>query len=321
MLARAGNLTLRHELRVLFAPTPPTLTHLPHVVLFLSFSFTLHISRSSTLHIMPTTLGPIGAFPDQERDHLLKLMRGPAVEILVGPKRYDEPNERIWALSKSWISYHSKHFKSMCGGYLLRTNRVIIDSEPDTFALFVEFMFRGQYTCRDEFGKRDGILEAAKAWILGDQLEATKFQNLAMHKLYMIYKPGGRAPPLCGLTAHAIRYICENCAPDSLLYVFFNDVAVAYWTNREVVVHEKGTQREWLQLFKKYPYFRDKLLTRLGAYGPKIKYIKEYFIADYEQEEPDIPESPPENPPPGYSKNPFKQDPSYVKGWGVNTKP
>lgn len=72
-------------------------------------------------------------------------------------------------------------------------------------------MIRGQYTWRDDMRVRDGIRESAKAWMLGEYLEAAEFQNLAMRNLYNTY----RGRPRSGIGPDAIGYVCKNCTEDS----------------------------------------------------------------------------------------------------------
>lgn len=54
--------------------------------------------------------------------------------------------------------------------------------EADTFGLFVEYIYFGQYTSYDSL-RRDDVRHSAKAWILDDYLDAPHLQNFAMEHL------------------------------------------------------------------------------------------------------------------------------------------
>jgi hypothetical protein len=227
-------------------------------------------------------------------------MRGAGVEILVGPKllfAVKNQDDRTWCLSKTWLSHHSLYFKRACDGYLRKTNRVMIDTDPDIFGLFVEFMIRGGYTYRDNLKVYEGIREHVKAWILGNYLEAATFQNLAMRNLHNIYKPRNYNLPMSGIGPEAIEFILEACETDSPLYNFHLDVAATYWSNNDVVLNGGEWTKAWNEIFKKYPSFQSELLTRLSQSGTKIAEVEKYLV-----KEPVTEDAVPNSPPPAYQQ-------------------
>lgn len=210
-------------------------------------------------------------------------MRGSGIEILVGPKQLfgvENQDNRTWCLSKTWLAHHSGLFKRFVDGKATAT-QIIIDNDPDIFTLFVEFMIRGQYTYRDDLTVHEGVRESAKAWVLGEYLDAPKFQNLAMRNLFNIYKGYTRS----GVGPESILYICENCESSSPLYRFYRDVTCTYWGNKDIVVEEDSGGVyivDWAIVFERYPDFRDDLLLGTRDGGSHIKPFGQYRVPEEE---------------------------------------
>ena len=209
-------------------------------------------------------------------------MRGPGVEIRVGPRiLYGDQNQdpRIWCVSKALLSYHSGLFKVALSGPQAQST-LVIDDDHDTFDLFYEYMLRGLYTWRDNLRVHDGIRGSAKAWALGANLQVPKFQNLAMTNLHNIYKPANRPRPMSGIGPVSMEWICESFVPGEKLYDFFRDVLVTYWSDHSVVCHGPQFKAEWDALFKTYPSLSQDLINRLSEPGNQIKGLHEYLIPE-----------------------------------------
>jgi hypothetical protein len=66
-----------------------------------------------------------------------------------------------------------------------KENTVILqDFDLDVFTYFVESIYYRSCDYRDDLKDRSKIRGSAKAWVLGDYLDATEFKNLAMRNLH-----------------------------------------------------------------------------------------------------------------------------------------
>ncbi|KAF2444866.1 hypothetical protein P171DRAFT_431658, partial [Karstenula rhodostoma CBS 690.94] len=80
------------------------------------------------------------------RSDLLNLIQGPGIEIRVGEEPY---TQQTWSLPQRLLSYHSDFFKIACTIGLRERNERLVSfpkDSPDTFRLFVEWLYFGKYT-------------------------------------------------------------------------------------------------------------------------------------------------------------------------------
>ncbi|KAF2828625.1 hypothetical protein CC86DRAFT_404527 [Ophiobolus disseminans] len=100
----------------------------------------------------------------------------------------DNGDETSWTLPRALHVHHS--------GYFVRTKYFkesqegigkLKDQDPNIFTYFVEFLYFGYYTVNNNSNDPDGICHDAKAWVLGDYLDATRFKNHAMCNLHNTY--------------------------------------------------------------------------------------------------------------------------------------
>jgi hypothetical protein len=174
------------------------------------------------------------------------------------------------------ISYHSGLFKIALSGPQAQS-KIIIDDDYDIFGLFHDYMMRGRYTWRDDLRSHDGIRESAKAWALGAKLQAPKFQNLAMHNLYDIFKPSNRLRPRSAIGPYAMEWVCENLMPGEALFDLYRDVLFTHWGDQSVVV---GSDNDWDEIWKMSPGLQNGLFRALRVPGDHILPLQSYLVEE-----------------------------------------
>lgn len=141
---------------------------------------------------------------------------------------------------------------------------VLAEFEPDIFNLFVEFMYFGRYSYRDDLNDPMRIRDSAKTWILGDYLDAVEFKNFAMRKLYDIYLPAGGGKPKAAITAFTVKYILERVLTGSPLETLYKHVLVKYYHDTLVVKNEMKDVHSWNEVWDRFAVFRNDLLYFLN---------------------------------------------------------
>ncbi|KAF2660435.1 hypothetical protein K491DRAFT_711651 [Lophiostoma macrostomum CBS 122681] len=255
---------------------------------------------------MPPHIPASSLYTTVDRRSLLELLGGPGVEVHIGPKPSAEKQEqenRIWCLSQNWLAYHSRLF-NLLATYSQQRSTVIIDSEPRIFDKFVKFMLCGRYSHSQKLGEVDKVRESAKVWVLGSKLDAPKFMNVAMKNMHYTYNNYHRLDPLASIGPITVQYVCDNVVPGEPLYDFFRDVVVTYWARGSVLKHGRDFkssvdyEKQWGEIFGKYPSFQNDLLTRLGRAGSHIKPLPAYLVPEDVESVVSRPESaPPPNVP------------------------
>lgn len=197
--------------------------------------------------------------------------------------------EKSWTLPKALLSHHS--------GYFQRTRRfmenervqVTLESfEPEIFKLFVQFIYFGRYSYRDDLSDHTRIRDSAKAWVLGDYLDAVYLKNFAMHNLHEIYFPSNDQMPKSTVGPEAIDNCCAMTPTNSKLYNFFNDVLVVYWHSLDVINYTNANRGFWEEIWDEHPELRNDLLyyTNQSEVGRKQKrcdvedYLEELKITE-----------------------------------------
>jgi hypothetical protein len=168
-------------------------------------------------------------------------------------------------MPKALLNHHSGYFIRLNNFKEGEENTVILqDFDFDVFAYFVESIYYGSCDYRDNLEDRSKIRGSAKAWVLGDYLDATEFKNLAMRNLHDAYFPSGRKDPKVDISANAIDFCCRNSPVDSPLQNLYLKLAIRWW-HRIVVDCSIANCSEWSAIWDQYPSFRDDLRYWLNS--------------------------------------------------------
>jgi hypothetical protein len=145
-----------------------------------------------------------------------------------------------WTLPKALLSHFSEYFKRVSESGQFTSNRVELqDFEPETFKLFVEYIHYGRYTIKnDDLSDGTRIRPDAKAWVLGDYLQATDFKNFAMNNLHKIYMPEERYPKAAVGPEMVLFCHCES-SEGSALSRLIQAFLVQNWHNPRLVRFEE----------------------------------------------------------------------------------
>lgn len=207
------------------------------------------------------------------------------MEIIIGLSTADE---KSWSLPKALLSHHSGFFQRACrldSKTFLEgeENKIhLTEAESEIFELFVQFMYFGEYLSTDDLKDCTRIRDTARAWVMGDFLDAIEFKNYSMKELYSIYNPGLGGDPIPGIGHQLIDFVCSRSLRDSPLWEFFHNVCVAYWHRIEVIQYDLDTKKEWDAVWGRHESFRNELLyytnqmeeSRFAMIKDKEHYLK-----------------------------------------------
>jgi hypothetical protein len=131
--------------------------------------------------------------------------------------------------------------------------------------MFVEFAYYGQYKNQDDLKVHNKVRDSARAWILGDYLDAVQFKNYAMRQLYNIYFPGdgdgGSGHPAAGIGPKTVEHCYGETPVGSHLRNLYLNFAERHWhTSYPLMNYDVSTIDEWNLVWDHYPEFRNDLL-------------------------------------------------------------
>ncbi|KAF2445178.1 hypothetical protein P171DRAFT_341148, partial [Karstenula rhodostoma CBS 690.94] len=140
------------------------------------------------------------------------------------------------------------------------SNKVdIYDFEPGTFEMFVEFMYFGRYTYKDDLTDHLRLRDSAKAWILGDYFDAVEFKNFAIRNLHDVYmSPGSGGRPKTGIGPKMVDYCYSQTASGSPLSQLVLAFLVQNWHDSDIIHYDGGGS--WELVWAQHPTLRDELL-------------------------------------------------------------
>jgi hypothetical protein len=170
-----------------------------------------------------------------------------------------------WDLPCALLKQHSGYFRRV--EKFREANEGIVnleDQDAKYFNYFVEFLYYGHYTLSDDPVGSDGIRDDAKAWVLGDYLDAPEFKNCAMRSLYDTYFPTSGS---CGVSINArtIDYCCSNSGLNSPLRKLYESAAIGYWHDQRVVALSRSNKDKWDRVWQKHPEFSATLIFYLNS--------------------------------------------------------
>jgi hypothetical protein len=182
---------------------------------------------------------------------------------------------KTWSLPKSLISHYSPFLKAACLRDFKerRENQIQLpDDDPVVFALFVEWMYYGEYAIAPfslplRVGN-DNVSVHAKCWVLGDKLLCTEFKNHVMSRLYAQHnaKIFSRA-----ISTLDVQYACDNSAEDSKLRKWYVDFVATNFGKQDRVL---GTVDEWDQVILSFADLRQLLLHSVCSEAAKRSFVK-----------------------------------------------
>jgi hypothetical protein len=196
----------------------------------------------------------------------LDLLRGTGIELHVGtttPLHHLAKNEpcSIWSLPRSLISHYSPFLEAACSRDFKERheNRIELpDDDANVFALFVEWMYYGDYSVAPlsllPADSVESINVDAKCWVLGDKLLCIDFKNHAMSRLYA---QNTAAIFNKVVTPSDVRYVCSNSAVDSKLRELYVALVATHFSNSKRI---HGSAKDWDTLILEYPDLRSLLL-------------------------------------------------------------
>ncbi|KAH8721573.1 hypothetical protein GQ44DRAFT_729750 [Phaeosphaeriaceae sp. PMI808] len=180
-----------------------------------------------------------------------KRLRGPIIQICIGPEICQCQSTKLatcecintWFLPKALISHFSPFLQAACTRNFKEReeNRIELPKDdPTTFALYVEWLYHGDYTDPGPNGDPNDPNIHAKCWIMGDKFLDVELKNKAMSYLYPQYASWVFNSK--SVQPSELQYILNNTGPDSKLRKFYLTVFVQYYTNPLKV---KGTAEQW----------------------------------------------------------------------------
>jgi hypothetical protein len=173
--------------------------------------------------------------------------------------------EKSWAIPKALLSRHSGYFIRLRNFKEGEDGAVVLqDFDPDIFRLFVEFIYYGRYSYLDDLEDQNRIRDSARAWVLGDYLDAVEFKNFAMRNLHDIYFPPGDAKPKVGIGANAIDYCCKHATARSTLNNLYLKFTIKWYHDQDLIGYTAKNRWEWDALWDEHRAFRNRLLYYLN---------------------------------------------------------
>ncbi|KAH6611805.1 hypothetical protein C7974DRAFT_85294 [Boeremia exigua] len=214
----------------------------------------------------------------------LDLLTGPAIEIRVGTTTsVNSSNDHTvnWFLPKALISRHSPFLAAACNRDFKERHENLIelpDDDPTVFALFVEWLYYGEYAIQPLSLKprlRDDLVSVdAECWVLGDKLLCTDFKNYAMKRLYNQHAAGYFN---ISISTDDVRFASSNSATSSKLRELYVHLAATHFGNPNRV---QGTVEEWDELLVNQADLRRLLLQSLCLDAKQRKFVRyeEYYM-------------------------------------------
>ncbi len=185
-------------------------------------------------------------------------LTGPALQVtVISP---DSDDEKSWTLPKALLFHNSGYFRRIGNFKEVSEGKVTLtDFEPETFKLFVEFLYFGRYSYRDDLEDYNRIRDSAKAWVMGDYLHAVEFKNFAIKNLHEIYFPA-IGPPRAVMGPKMIEYCYANSYHYSPLCQLCMAFLIRNWHREDRIVYQQTNREEWGKIWVKYPEFNEALL-------------------------------------------------------------
>ncbi|KAF2740439.1 hypothetical protein EJ04DRAFT_425049, partial [Polyplosphaeria fusca] len=201
-------------------------------------------------------------------------LRGPGIELHIGTRASLQDNSicNTWSLPKRLISHYSPFLEAACLRDFKESQEKRIelpDDDATVFALFVEWLYYGDYAIAPLSLPLSSISVDARCWVLGDKFLCTEFKNHAMSRLYAEHTS---AIFTRAVTTQEVRYICDNSAPGSKLRQLYIALVATNFGNSDLVL---GTADEWDKLLVDWkidlwPEFNHEVIANSYDLGRKL---------------------------------------------------
>ena len=199
-------------------------------------------------------------------------LQGPTLEIIVGT----EGKTAIWNIAKNLLSHHSKFFRAACYQPFkegLENSISLPDHDPDAFKVFVWWLYYEHLpTDFRRIAGGEGVWLGLKAWVLGDKLLATEFQNCTMHLIWKCYNPD--SSDRYNVLPSEIMYCWENTPPGSNLRRFISDLVCRCWSAASC---DPPKEEEWKDLFDQLPDLRNDVIFHFRGCNKEVKPVGAYL--------------------------------------------
>jgi hypothetical protein len=153
--------------------------------------------------------------------------------------------------------------------------------DPAIFALFVEWLYYGEYTivpfqAPQPYTGPGRVSIDAECWVLGDKLLSTEFKGYAMRRLYNRHVTTMFSRPI---STHDVQFASENSPETSRLRQFFVHLAATNIGNQNQV---QGTLDEWDKILLSHSDLRRLLLEHVRSQPLEWRIIRseEYYVQD-----------------------------------------
>jgi hypothetical protein len=169
--------------------------------------------------------------------------------------------EKTWMLPKALLAHHAGYFRRTERFREGEQNKITLESfQPEIFELIVEFVYFGRYSNIDKLEDTARIRDSARAWVLGDCLDAVAFKNFAMKSLHNIYFPAHTKIPKLTVGPKLIDYCCAMTTGNSKLYQFFIAVLVGYWHDNDIICYSHKEREQWDAIWDEHRDVRSDVL-------------------------------------------------------------
>lgn len=187
-----------------------------------------------------------------------------------------ENKSTTWNLPKALLGHHSNFFRAACYQPFKEglENKIILpDYDSDVFRVFVQWLYYEHLPTdfRRNCAEWD-IWLGFRAWVLGDKILATKFQDCIMRWIWKCYAPQSVDRYIVLLAE--IQYYWQNTPPGSKLRQFITDVICQCWGS---YYYSPQAREGWEDLFEEHQDFRNDLIFQLGGHKKEVLPVEAYL--------------------------------------------
>jgi hypothetical protein len=194
--------------------------------------------------------------------------------------------EKTWTIPKALLAHHAGYFRRADRFKEGEEHKVTLESfDPEIFELFVEFMYFGRYSYRDNLQDGTRIRDSAKAWVLGDYLDAVELKNFAMRNLYSIYFPPDNQMPKSKVGPELVDYCCTNSPVVSHLYALLKDILITYWHDINIIRYSRETCEKWNTIWDEHRDLRNDVLYYTNQ-DPESRSLARMSVESYLEKAP-----------------------------------
>jgi hypothetical protein len=124
-------------------------------------------------------------------------------------------------------------------------------------------MYYERYSDTDDLSDHSKVRDSARAWVLGDYLDAPEFKMFALKHLFDIHGVSAHGRQSATINPETIDYVCSNSNESSEIYKLYQAVVAAGWSTRSFVKFDDKNKRLWNEVWDKHSGFRNNLFEML----------------------------------------------------------